>query len=734
MSYQEFIIKTGTEGQPPRIGQIVESEANSPEFVVIWNDNGERESVRTSGSIIRAREGSLTYMLKTSPNSVVQKLEQEPIELFKSVLVDNNFAPKSNKEITEALVTRAKLDESSVSEIWKKNKPVLLALEEVSTQGTGGNVKYKIAKPNEDPLKLKKAKTSQKAATLEVEAETAEKVTQNADSSVISNSDSAQIDEIPQNSESDETREEIQRAETKIAPSSEAKVIKSEKLPQESNEEVSETKELPVTAVYVLGGLLGVHEPTDSTNILSSGLVVDYLLASLNKSETAKSLATQINIAPLSSGILLEDLSNKLIAGASKKLTKIQLGPIYAAALSRSKQISSLFPGFQDWLGTNQASKALNASVIEFDALSETPSFPQREALLSAFSRVLEVNPDSQLTFDAVLVGLVNSLLTKTEREVVSKNLTERFVKEVKENSKLVLEPEELFALGEALSEHRFSPTGPRASILAALGHTKPELVDNQLWWRGLDFEDLETLNTSPLGALLSKEPFASDIVSPLVRSEISSISTRKGISKLFAAPAFALEFVSPADIETVMNRVAKSDKNAKSWLEVLSRSELVVELKKEIAQSNEEANSLVEQNRKHLLQLEDLTGKIGQLQAQLDKGKSEAGALSARERRQISIDAYRDLARVTATIEGEAEKLSPEQLLAKVNALLDRSSISRSAEVGQQVQFDPRLHISPGGRPENGSLVTVLRSGYQWFDGQEDVVLVEALVSSVTD
>lgn len=734
MSYQEFIIKTGTEGQPPRIGQIVESEPNSPEFVVIWNDNGERESVRTSGSIIRAREGSLTYMLKTSPNSVVQKLEQEPVELFKSVLVDNNFAPKSNKEITEALVTRAKLDESSVSEIWKKNKPVLLALEEVSTQGTGGNVKYKIAKPNEDPLKLKKAKTSQKAATLEVEAETAEKVTQNADSSVISNSDSAQIDEIPQNSESDETREEIQRAETKIAPSSEAKVIKSEKLPQESNEEVSETKELPVTAVYVLGGLLGVHEPTDSTNILSSGLVVDYLLASLNKSETAKSLATQINIAPLSSGILLEDLSNKLIAGASKKLTKIQLGPIYAATLSRSKQISSLFPGFQDWLGTNQASKALNASVIEFDALSETPSFPQREALLSAFSRVLEVNPDCQLTFDAVLVGLVNSLLTKTEREVVSTNLTERFVKEVKENSKLVLEPEELFALGEALSEHRFSPTGPRASILAALGHTKPELVDNQLWWRGLDFEDLETLNTSPLGALLSKEPFASDIVSPLVRSEISSISTRKGISKLFSAPAFALEFVSPTDIETVMNRVAMSDKNAKSWLEVLSRSELVVELKKEIAQSNEEANSLVEQNRKHLLQLEDLTGKIGQLQAQLDKGKSEAGALSARERRQISIDAYRDLARVTATIEGEAEKLSPEQLLAKVNALLDRSSISRSAEVGQQVQFDPRLHISPGGRPENGSLVTVLRSGYQWFDGQEDVVLVEALVSPVTD
>ena len=734
MNYQEFIIKTGTEGQPPRIGQIVESEPNSPEFVVIWNDNGERESVRTSGSIIRAREGSLTYMLKTSPNSIVQKLEQEPIELFKSVLVDNNFAPKSIKEITEALVTRAKLDETSVAEIWKKNKPILLALEEVSTQGTGGNVKYKIAKPNQDSPKLNKAKTSQTASTIEVQAETAEKVPQNADSSVMTNSDSVQLEEIPQSSEPDEAEEDIQQAETKLAPSSEAKDFEPEKLHQDSKDEVNESNELPVTAVYALGGLLGLHETTKSTNILSSGLVVDYLLASLNKSEIAKTLATQINIAPLSSGILLEDLSNKLIAGASKKLTKIQLGPIYAATLSRSKQISSLFPGFQDWLGTNQASKALNASVIEFDALSEAPSFAQREALLSAFSRVLEVNPDSQLTFDAVLVGLVNSLLSKSEREVVSKNLTERFVKQVKENSKLVLEPEKLFALGEALSEHRFSPTGPRASILAALGHTKPELVDNQLWWRGLAFEDLETLNTSPLGALLSKEPFASDIVSPLVRSEISSISTRKGISKLFAAPAFALEFVSPTDIETVMNRVAKSDKNAKSWLEVLSRSELVVELKKEIAQSNEEANTLVEQNRKHLLQLEDLTGKIGLLQAQLDKGKSEAGALSARERRQISIDAYRDLARVAATIEGEAEKLSPEQLLAKVNALLDRSSISRSAEVGQQVQFDPRLHMSPGGRPENGSLVTVLRSGYQWFDGQEDVVLVEALVSSVTD
>lgn len=740
MSYQEFIIKAGSNGLPPRIGQIVDSSPNSPEFVVVWNDNGDQESIRASGKIVRAREGSLTYLLKTAPESITALFAEQPIELLKSVLVDNNFAPKSNKEITEALVNRAKIDEAAVVAMWKKNKPLLLSLEGVSTQGNGGNVKYKFAKPVTD-LAAKKARSKQKKAssnpvvqTQEVEHEIQIAKEETTDEQKLQlgiqvdtkeNPSATVIEELQQSATVSETSTSANPnvvVELSIEP---VEVIETTKIPEST---------LPVSAVYVLGGLLGIHEPSDSSNILSSGIVVDYLLAAINKSETAKPLASKISASPLSAGILLEELSNKLIAGACKKLTKQQLVPIHSAALSASKQTVSLLPGFQDWLSTGPASKALIASVNDFKSSSATPSSSQREALINAFTRILEVNPECALPLDTVICGLINSLEVKGDREYVTKNLTERLVKEIKENNKLKLESSVLLDLGNALSDHSFNSNGPRSTILASLGHSDPELVENLVWWRGLDFEDLEGLNTTPLGALLSKEPFASDIVSPLVRTEISSLSTRKGLSKIFGAPAFALEFVSPSDIESIMHRVSKSDKNAKSWLEVLSRSGLVEELNGELEVAKELNLALGSQNESLSRQLDDLKKKNELLQAQIDKSRNEAGTLSVRERRQISIDAYRDLARVAATIEGEAEKLTPDQLLSKVNALLDRSAITRSTKVGERVGFDPRLHMSPGGRPENGSLVTVLRSGYQWFDGQEDVVLVEALVSSAVD
>lgn len=740
MDFQEFIIKSHSDGKPPRIGQIVESVHNSPEFVVVWNDNGERESVRTSGNIVRAREGSFTFLLKTAPESIEVLFENDPIELLKSLLVDNNFAPKSNKDITEALVNRAKIDEVAVATMWKKYKPLLLSLEEVSSQGNGGNVKYKFAKPATD-LASNKEKNRQKKASVNPVHKAPESELE------VPNSENKSIDEQKfQRDIQADSEENPSGAEVKVPKQSEKvdepSTLAIANIPVESPTEPPEETELnpiseislPVSAVYVLGGLLGIHEPSDSSNVLSSGIVVDYLLATINKSETAKTLASKIIASPIGAGILLEELSNKLIVGACKKLNKQQLLPIHSAALSLSKQTVSLLPGFQDWLSSGPALKTLLAAVNEFSTTPTTHSISQREALIHAFTRILEVNPDCVLPFETVLCGLINALEVKGDREFLTKNLTERLVKEIKDNTKLKLEPETLLVLGSALSDHPFNALGPRATILAALGHSNPELVLNPVWWRGLDFEDLEGLNTSPLGALLSKEPFSSDIVSPIVRTEISSLSTRKGLSKIFGAPAFALEFVSPSDIEAIMQRVAKSDKNAKSWLEVLSRSSLVEELTGELEAAKEVQLALGKQNESFSRQCEELQKKIELLQAQIDKGRNEAGSLSARERRQISIDAYRDLARVAATIEGEAEKLTPAQLLSKVNALLDRSSITRSTKVGEKVEFDPRLHMSPGGRPENGSLVTVLRSGYQWFDGQEDVVLVEALVSSVVD
>lgn len=738
MGYQEFIIKDGADGKPPRIGQIVESSPNSPEFVVLWNDSGDRESVRTSGSIVRAREGSFTYLLKTKPELIAHKFAEEPLELLRSLLVDNNFAAKSNKEITEALVNRAKLDGTAVAAMWKQNKPLLVALEDVSTQGSGGSVKYKIAKPPLEQPAKKRDRTHSVGGIRKANIRNSELVAPASDApskqKLITEGNSIDLSAKEEPRDSLSQTDALQAFDKSIL--AEQKVSTEESANHEIKTQVATLPEnsLPVSAVYVLGGLLDIHERSDSTNVLSSGVVVDYVLASIEKTEGAKPLAQRINNAPMSSGVLLEELSNKLISGFAKKLTKQQLAPIHSAALSRSRQTANFFPGFQDWLGSLQAVKALTCCISEFEGHSASPTVAQREALFTAFSRILDVKPECILPMLTVTNGLINALQLSGDREAVTKNLTERFVKAIKDSPKFPIDAEALLELGQVLSEHRFTTNGPRSLILAALGHLKPELVVGSIWWRGLDFEDLDFLNTSPLGALLSKEPFASDVVSPLVRSEIHSISTRKGIAKLIAAPSFALEYVTPSDIEAVMHRAAKSDKNAQTWIDVLSRTSQAESLEANLSVSKEEKLVLVEQNNSLTKQVDGLICKISSLQSQLDNGRSQAGALSTRERRQISIDAYRDLARIVATIESEAEKLSTEQLLAKVNALLDRSSVSRSANIGDQVEFDPRLHMSPGGRPDNGTLVSVLRSGYQWFDGQEEVVLVEALVSSSLD
>lgn len=711
MNYQEFIIKDGLDGQPPRIGQIVESSPNSPEFVVVWNDNGERENVRTSGKIVRAREGSFTYLLKTSPSAISELLNSDPVALLKAVLVDNNFSAKSNKEITDALVTRGKLDDAAVSEMWKITKPQLLALEGVSTQGTGGNVKYRIARPTRSEI-IEPAIPVEEVVEIEHVPATDVVEPELSSSSEVTSEDSLVVEtgnKLP------EIEREVQQAE-----------VKSTALVADAIEE-----QLPVSAVYFLGGLLGIHDPSDSQNILSSGVVVDYVVATINKEAVAKELSSKVINAPLTAGILLEDLSNKLISGIAKKLTKPQIGPIHAAALSRSRQTISLLPGFQDWLNSPQSIKALVSATNEFASAPESPSLAQREALANAYSRVLEVQPDCVIPASAVLSALTNSLLASSEREVVTKNLADRFVKTVKESTKLPFDEDSLLALGLALANKSFTEGSTRSSILAALGHFQPELIDSSIWWRGLDFESLELQATSPLGALLSKEPFASDIVAPLVRAELSSVTTRKGLAKLFSAPAFALEFVTPADIESLMSRVAKSDRNAQAWLDELSKSSQVVSLEQKLDITRKELDEMRSQKFDLSNQIQQLESKIALLQSQIDQGRSEQGSLSAREKRQISIDAYRDLARVAATIEREAGKLSTEQLLGKIQGLLTRSSITQCGKVGEQIPFDPRLHMSPGGRPENGALVTVLAHGYQWFDGQEEVVLVESLVSA---
>jgi hypothetical protein len=109
--------------------------------------------------------------------------------------------------------------------------------------------------------------------------------------------------------------------------------------------------------------------------------------------------------------------------------------------------------------------------------------------------------------------------------------------------------------------------------------------------------------------------------------------------------------------------------------------------------------------------------------------GPAQTGPDAAR-RRQAQIDAVRQLAELASEVEELlANETDPPVMIRQVRAWVKRSGLDPVGQAGEATRFDRTKHQPIMGRIRDGASVMVVRPGYIWNRGGEDVLLGKAIV-----
>jgi len=101
-----------------------------------------------------------------------------------------------------------------------------------------------------------------------------------------------------------------------------------------------------------------------------------------------------------------------------------------------------------------------------------------------------------------------------------------------------------------------------------------------------------------------------------------------------------------------------------------------------------------------------------------------------AARRRQAQIDAVRQLAELASEVEELlANETDAPVLIRQIRAWVKRSGLDPVGRAGEATRFDRTKHQPIMGRIRDGASVIVVRPGYIWNRGGEDVLLGKAIV-----
>jgi hypothetical protein len=105
---------------------------------------------------------------------------------------------------------------------------------------------------------------------------------------------------------------------------------------------------------------------------------------------------------------------------------------------------------------------------------------------------------------------------------------------------------------------------------------------------------------------------------------------------------------------------------------------------------------------------------------------------LRAAQELQWKIDTVRAVAEIAAEVEEIAYNgADPDLILERVRTRALGHQLAPIGESGQDIGFDPAQHKPLTGFPDPGSTVFVVRPGYTWRSGQDDVLIERAVVAT---
>ena len=442
--------------------------------------------------------------------------------------------------------------------------------------------------------------------------------------------------------------------------------------------------------------------------------------AYLNPLAAAGNLATwsREQLADLVGGLGtndVNDLGPALMAGAPK--SALQHQPLLA-----------------NWLPSPQALAGLERALGELERVRQNARvLEDRGALLGQLAaRIMEVKRDAPpppATLARLFVALRRTKKPSDARhsEVVLNQLAIGTQKPLDWLSQI-----DVTAFASELGKLPLRDGQARVALLIAIHKADATEIEQRRWWENLRWEDFSRFHSGPLSAVLGRPAVLDAIVRPLVKKFVESVTTRRAFGELLAAPAFALEHLDPSTIASLMESVSSDDRLMGSW-----RAEIAKVSERDVVVSRlsvaEEHLRLADISRREAEEkATERAAKVAELSRDLKMAREEHAGLSSRERRQVILDAVRAMAQVAAMVDADGARLEHPELMRKVNAIVERHGLSLTAHRGEQVAFDPVTHSAPGVRPEPGEKVNVARPGYKWSNGEDQVVVLPALVARV--
>jgi hypothetical protein len=289
-------------------------------------------------------------------------------------------------------------------------------------------------------------------------------------------------------------------------------------------------------------------------------------------------------------------------------------------------------------------------------------------------------------------------------------------------------------SIGRLVSGYPFLSSGGRTAVIAALLNSQSLEEASPIWWRGIDWEALEILATSPLAPILSREPASSEIVGPLVEKYGETINTRAQLAGLIGAGNVTAPHISPELVKSAIARISPKDKWLGNMLGAISQEHRVNELSEQVALLNQELDEANKRDGIWHRQVRDLESRLDECHKKANENKTVAQGLNSSQLSQARLDGMRLAAQVIVRLD-EVFGIDNNRIEAvdeRIQALAQRNGLSYIARPGEVVTFDAQRFSPLGFQPNQGDKVRVERSGILWTTSIEELVLIPAQVISV--
>jgi hypothetical protein len=432
---------------------------------------------------------------------------------------------------------------------------------------------------------------------------------------------------------------------------------------------------------------------------------------------------------PLAAGLAVGSLSEDVLQAAVPALNRAAL---ILQALPRDSKTIKAIDALQ-LAGPEGATALIDAAEAELRGLESASARAQelRQAKDFLIRRLLSSPSVGLLSLDTVLRATREM---ETPKDAAKKGewvagVLAAVIGAMDQDSWKNLALQDKSAVARRLTSVPLNATGSRARVLGWIWRNHPADLADEMWWRGVEFDDLAAVATTPLASALESDAIASAIVKPLVVNRLGSATTRRQLLTSLAAPTALARLMDESDVQRAFDRVLREDNIGRAWLVRLRNETRIAELTREVEALTRQTKEMTELlgNAQEAVRLRD--DRLHRMEARLGEAAASTNELRESQSRQIRIDVMRALAELCAYVDGAAESQSAQRVRERVRRMAAREGLTPSGVPGRTEPYDPQRHDVIGEPPPPNTPVTVTGIGYTWGEGADEIVLVRAQV-----